>query len=106
MKLRDAYRQKYEAQIEELSARLAIARAQAKRLAADAKIMAYEEIADTDKKLATLKSRLAKLRAAGDDAWKDMKNGVESAWTDLNKAAQRATKRFSAPPSVRSRPRP
>lgn len=48
--LRDAYRQKYEAQIEELNAHLTVMKARAKRLAADAKIAAHEEIADTDRK--------------------------------------------------------
>jgi chromosome segregation ATPase len=96
MKLRDAYRQKIEAQVEELTARLAVARAQAKQLAADAKIAAHEELADTDKKLAELKARLNTLRKAGDGAWQDMKGGVETAWTDLNKAAKHAMKRFGA----------
>ncbi len=104
MKLRDAYRQKFEAQIEELNARLAVMRAQAKRLAADAKIAAHEELADTDRKLAALKTRLAELRVSGDDAWQDMKGGVESAWTDLHKAAKQAMKRFGAKPtSTRAR---
>jgi uncharacterized coiled-coil DUF342 family protein len=103
MKLRDAYQQKYEAQIEELNARLVILRARARRLAADARIAAYEELADTDKKLAALKSRLARLRTAGDGAWRDMKGGVETAWNDLNKAAKRAVKRFGTSSRPRSR---
>ncbi|OIR03773.1 hypothetical protein GALL_141930 [mine drainage metagenome] len=97
--LRDAYRQKYEAQIEELNARLTVIRARAKRLAADAKIAAHEELADTDEKLAELKSRLSKLRNAGDGAFKDLKGGVESAWNDLDKAAKRAIKRFGTTPA-------
>lgn len=101
MKLRDAYRQKIEAQIEELNARLAVARAQAKRLAADAKIAAYEELADTDKKLDELKARLAALQKAGDGAWQDMKGGVEAAWGDLNKAAKQAMTRFGSTPTTK-----
>ncbi len=79
-------------------------RARAKRLAADAKIAAHEEIADTDEKLAELKARLSKLRNVSDNAFKDMKGGVEAAWTDLNTAAKKAMKRFSTTaPKSRSR---
>jgi DNA repair exonuclease SbcCD ATPase subunit len=92
MKLRDAYRQKIEAQIEELDARLAVLRAQAKRMSADAKIAAYEELAETDKKLTALKARLKAMRTASDKAWQEMKGGVETAWSDLHQAAKRALK--------------
>jgi hypothetical protein len=95
-KLRDAYRQKLEARIEELSARLAVARAKAKGLAADGKIAAHEELAASEKKLKDLKVRLAKLRTASDAAWKYVMGGVETAWADLNSAAKRAMKHFTA----------
>jgi len=95
MKLQEAYRQKIEAQIEEVNARIAVMRAQAKRLAADAKIAANKELTETDRKLAELTARLAKLREAGDGAWREVKGGVESAWTDLSKASKRAMKHFA-----------
>lgn len=104
MKLSEAYRQKFEAQIEELNARLAVVRAQAKRLAADAQIVAHEELADTDRKLAELQARLTALRSAGDGAWQDMKGGVESAWRDVNQAAGRALQRFGSKPAAQPEP--
>jgi hypothetical protein len=105
MKLRDAYQNKLDAQIEELNARLALMRAKAKGFAADARIAAHEELSDTDAKLARLKARMGKLRVAGDGAWQEMKVGVESAWTELSTAAKRAKKRFDppAPPKTRAR---
>jgi hypothetical protein len=104
MKLRDAYQRKFESQIEELNARLAVLRAQAKGLAADAGIAAHEELADTDAKLAKLRARMSGLRDAGDGAWQEMKAGVEAAWTELSAAANRARKRFDPPPT-QDRPR-
>ena len=98
--LRDAYRQKLEARMEELSARLAVARAKAKGLAADGKIAAHEELAATEKMLKELKTRLTQLRTTSDVAWKDVKSGLDDAWTDLSSAAKRATKRFGAKPAV------
>lgn len=94
MKLKDAYGQKIDAQIEELAARLALFRAKANQLAADGKIAAYEELADTEEKLAALKQRLAALNAASAGAWQDMKGGVDKAWGDLSASAKRAFKRF------------
>jgi len=102
--LGNAYRQKLEARIDELSARLAVARAQAKGLAADGRIAAHDELAATQQKLKDLKARLATLRTASDSAWKDVKGGVETAWSDLSKAATRAMQRFKSPaPRTRSR---
>lgn len=92
--LREAYRQKFEAQIAELNARLALVRAKASRLAADGRIAAHEEIADTEEKLAALKKKLTALGRASGDAWKDMKTGVEQAGRELGRAAKRAFDRF------------
>ncbi|MDP3068712.1 MAG: hypothetical protein Q8N18_00405 [Opitutaceae bacterium] len=94
MSMRDAYRLKFEAQLDELNARLALARAKAKQLAADGKISAYEELADTERKIDAMKTKLKGLGSAGEGAWADLKGGVETAWTDLNQAAKRAFDRF------------
>jgi hypothetical protein len=102
MKLQDAYCQKIEAQVEELNARIAVMRAQAKRFAASAKIAASEELSETDKKLAELNVRLGKLRKAGSGAWREMRKGVGTAWTELSSASMRAKKHFeSSPPQER-----
>jgi hypothetical protein len=100
--IRDAYRQKLEARLEEPSARLALVRARARGMTADGRIATHEELAATEKQFKSLQARLPKLRTAGDDAaWRDLKGGVESAWTGL-KRAQRAMKRFGAPGSPAS----
>ena len=95
MNLKDAYREKLEAQLDEQRARLELLKAKAKRAAADAKIMAYEEIADADAKLAALKSRLKELGNASGDAWQDMRAGIEKAWDDLTESCNKAARRFN-----------
>jgi small-conductance mechanosensitive channel len=95
MSLHEAYRQKIDAQIEELQARLALARAQAKKLAAEGKIAASEEIVETDRKLAVLKEKLAALGHASGGAWDEMKVGVERAWHELRDSSKRAFDKFS-----------
>jgi len=95
MSLKDAYREKLEAQIEEQRARLELLKAKAKRAAADVKIMAYEEIADADAKLNALKTKLNELSHASGDAWQDMKGGIEKAWDDLTASCKKAAQRFN-----------
>ena len=72
MKLRDIYRQKHEVQLEELIARLSLAKAKIKQLAADTQIAAHEELADTEHMIVALKGKLAALNIARDDAWEDI----------------------------------
>lgn len=95
MSLKDAYREKLEAQIEEQRARLELLKAKAKRAAADVKIIAYEEIGDADAKLDALKGKLKELGHASGDAWQDMKRGVEKACEDLTKSCKKAARRFN-----------
>ena len=90
MSLKNAYREKMEAQLDEQRARLDLLKAKAKRAVADGKIMAYEELADAEQKLDALKAKLKKLGDAGGDAWQEMKSGVEKAWDDLSASCKKA----------------
>jgi len=94
MSLRDAYRQKMEAQIEEQRAHLELLKAKAKRAVADGKIMAYEELADAETKLASAKAKLKELGAASESAFGELKSGVESAWTALTDSCKKAADKF------------
>jgi predicted kinase len=94
MSLKNAYREKMEAQLEEQRARLELLKARAKVAIADGKIMAYEELADADQKLAALKVKLKNLADAGGDAWQEMKSGVEKAWGDLSESCKKAAQKF------------
>jgi len=95
MSLKDVYREKLEAQIEEQRARLELLKAKAKRAAADVKIIAYEEIGDSDAKLDALKGKLKELGNASGDAWQEMKGGIEKAWEDLTVSCKKAAHRFN-----------
>jgi len=96
MSVKDAYRQKIEAQLEEQSARLAVLKAKAKQAVADGKIMAYEELGVADEKIAALKSKLKELGSASEGAWETMKGGVEQAWNDLSESCKKAADKFKA----------
>ena len=94
MSVRDEYRKKFEAQIEEQVARLAVLKARAKQTVADGKIMAYEELAEADRKLTAARARLAELSSASEGAWETMKGGVEQAWNALAEACKKASAQF------------
>jgi hypothetical protein len=92
--MREAYRQKIEAQLEEQSARLAVLKAKAKQAVADGKIMAYEEIGVAEEKITALKAKLKELGAASEGAWVTMKGGIDSAWKELTESCKQAADKF------------
>jgi predicted kinase len=94
MSLKNAYREKMEAQLDEQRARLDLLKAKAKRAVAEGKILAYEELADADQKLDALKAKLNKIGDAGGDAWQEMKSGVEKAWDELSASCKKAAHKF------------
>lgn len=98
MSMKDAYRQKMEAQIEEQRARLELFKAQAKKVIADGKIMAYEELADADGKLEAARSKLKELGGASGAAYEELRSGVEHAWNDLSAACKRAAGKIKGEP--------
>jgi predicted kinase len=94
MSLKNAYREKMEAQLDEQRARLDLLKAKAKRAVAEGKILAYEELAEADQKLDALKAKLNKIGDAGGDAWQEMKSGVEKAWDELSASCKKAAQKF------------
>ncbi len=104
MSLRDAYRQKFEAQLEEATARLSILKAKAKQAAADGRIFANDELGITDEKIAQLKAKLKELGGSSESAWEELKVGIEGAWSELSSAARKAAEKFNTdPPSAESK---
>jgi hypothetical protein len=99
MSLRDAYRQKFEAQLEEATARLAILKARAKRAAAEGRIFAHDELGITEEKIAQLKSKLKESGGASEGAWEELKVGIEGAWAELSTAARKAADKFNSEPA-------
>ncbi len=98
MNLRDAYRQKINAQLEEASARLAILKARAKLAVAEGRIYAHDELGVTDEKIAQLKSKLKDLGEASGGAWEEMKVGIEAAWEEIASASRKAAEKFKTEP--------
>lgn len=91
---RKAYEEKFDAQLKEWSAEIALLNAKADKANAEAKIEYYKTIATLQGKQDIAKMKLHELRTAGDDAWEDLKTGAENVWTEVKTAFQSAASRF------------
>ena len=96
MSLRDAYRQKLTAQVEEQRAKLGVLKAHVKRVAADGQILGYEELAQAEKSLGQFASKLKRLAGASFHALGEVRGGVGKALDDLGASTKRAAAHLSA----------
>lgn len=83
MSNREAYKQKIEAELEGVEARLAQMKAAAKSMSADAEIEYNKRVAQLEEKVETAKGRLAEIGDATEETWEGLKAGVESAWASI-----------------------
>jgi len=94
MSTKEAYKQKIEAELELAQAKLAEFKAQAKSSAADTRIKYSKQVDELEQKVDATKAKLKEMAEASDDAWEQLKVGVESAWGALNVAIRNAAAKF------------
>jgi len=94
MSTKEAYKQKVEAELELAQAKLAEFKAQAKSSAADARIKHAKQVDELEQKVDTTRAKLKELGEASDDAWEQLKVGVEAAWGALSAAIRNAAANF------------
>ncbi len=94
MSMKEAYQQKIEAQLDEWKAEIEKMKAQARNADAEAQLEYYKQIEELRMKQETAREKLGELKQAGEDAWEDMKSGIELAWGSLGEAMKSARSRF------------
>lgn len=94
MNMKEPYRQKLQAQLDQWSAEIDKLKARADEADADIKLEYYEQIEDMKVKQQAATDKLADIMSASDDAWEDLKDGVESAWSSLDEAIEKAAGKF------------
>ena len=94
MSTKEAYKQKIEAELELAQAKLAEFKAKAKSSAADTRIKYSKQVDELEQKVDATKVKLKELSEASDDAWEQLKVGVESAWDALSTAIRNAAAKF------------
>jgi uncharacterized coiled-coil DUF342 family protein len=90
METREIYKQKFEAQIHEWSAKIDALTARADKLTAEAKLEVKPHIDAVHDKLDAAKAKLHELGEATDDGWNDVKKNADSAWSDVKAAVEGA----------------
>jgi hypothetical protein len=92
--MKEAYEKKIEAQMDEWKIEIDKLKAKADKAEADAQIQYYKQIEDIRAKQEAAREKLAELKGAGEDAWEDLKTGLENALNNLKDAVKSATSRF------------
>ena len=91
---RKAFEEKFDAQLKEWSAEIALLKAKADKAKAEVKIEYYKTLETLQGKQEVARTKLKELRSSGDDAWEDVKAGAENVWTEIKVLIQNAASRF------------
>ena len=94
MDKRKAYEEKFNAEVEEWKAQIALLKAKAEKAKAEAKVECYKTIEALQHKQDEAGTKLHELKTAGDEAWEDVKTGVEKAWAEIKTAFHEAISKF------------
>lgn len=91
MDTKDAYKAKFEAQLEQAQAKLLGLRAAAKEKSADGKIALSKHIDTLERSISEANAKLAELAHASEEKWGDFKAGLEGAWAAVAESLKRDT---------------
>jgi len=90
METRDLYRQKYEAQLHEWSAKIEVLKAHTDKLTAEAKLDVKPRLDALHAKLEAARAKLREIADATDDRWEDVKKEADHLWSDFKGAVEGA----------------
>ncbi|HEY5522050.1 MAG TPA: coiled coil domain-containing protein [Desulfuromonadaceae bacterium] len=94
MNSRDEYIRKMQAKLEEWNADIDTLIAKAGGVKADVKNEYNEQIESLKAKQASARLKIEELQQVGECAWKDLKSGIDLAWTAMGEAIKLAKSRF------------
>ena len=94
MNSKEAYAQKLRAQIDIWEAEMSKLEARASKLEGDARIALQQQVKDLRANMEKVSNQMDELRRASDDAWQDIKGGIDGAWRNLENAVRSAVSRY------------
>ena len=94
MERKEMYQEKLQAKLDELQARIMQLKAQGKQLESGAQLELQQQIEALRVKQQSVKDKMAELSNAGEDAWQDLKSGINKATDELAEAVRAAGQRF------------
>ena len=95
MDKRDAYEKKQQARLDEWTAEIDKLKAKAERADAEARIKLIEDIGAAEAMQQQVEEQLKDLRSSTDDAWTDVKRGLDEAAESLGSSLRSAASRFA-----------
>jgi len=95
MNEKEAYEKKQHAKLAEWEAEIDKLKAKAEQADADARIKIEEDLKQAEAIKDNVAARLDEVKGSADDAWRDLKTGIDAAATNLTSALRSATSRFS-----------
>lgn len=90
MDTRQAYKQKYAAQIEEWGAKIDVIKARARMAKAQATIDLAPHVDGVHDKYEAAKAKIARMAEATDDKWHEVMKDADEAWQDLERSVEGA----------------
>lgn len=94
MEIKNAYKQKMEAQLKEWSAQINLLEAKLENVGADMKVKRAEEIKALRGKQHAASEQLKELEKASADAWENVKETADKIWLDLKAGVTAAHSKF------------
>lgn len=94
MSMKEAYEKKLRAELDEWHAEIDGLKARADQAEADTQLKYYKHIEELRELQEAARKRLSELEASGDDAFDDLKAGLDSARHSLASAVRSAASRF------------
>jgi uncharacterized coiled-coil DUF342 family protein len=94
MSTREEYIRKMQAKLEEWNADIDVLASKASDVSADVRNEYNEQIASLKSKQAVARQKIEEMQKSGESAWKDLKTGIELAWSAIGEAVDSAKSRF------------
>lgn len=91
----EAYRQKASAQIKEMRAKMTMLESEAEKSTADMRIKYQNKVDELKPRFKEIEASLKELSESGEDAWEEVKNGINESISELQTALTEATKHFN-----------
>ncbi|GJL75670.1 coiled coil domain-containing protein [Nitrosomonas sp.] len=91
---KEAYLQKVQAKLDEWDAEINKLKAKMSGASADAKIEMNKQIESLESERSEVRQKYEELKNASGDAWKDVRDGMETAWNRVSDSFKRAADRF------------
>jgi hypothetical protein len=95
MGMKEAYEQKLQAQLDEIALEIEKLNVKANKAEADTKLEYHKEIDKLKALQEQAKVKLDNIKQSSNDAWEDLKSGMDNAWTALSDAVKSANSRFA-----------